>query len=203
MMEVTIKEQLVESYNHHAEERNGMEVADWKARMRGTYLQLLEEAGARKLLEIGAGPGRDSLFFQLEGLDVTSTDLSPEMVRLCREKGLKAHVMDFGRLDFPDKSFDGVYALNCLLHVPKQELPAVLAEIRRVLKPGGLFFLGVYGGPDSEGIWEKDHYVPKRFFSMYSDTQLLSVVEEMFRIVRFETVPMEDGAPHFQGLVLA
>ncbi|MDF2667822.1 MAG: hypothetical protein K0R67_128 [Paenibacillus sp.] len=197
-----IKEQLIQSYNLHAEERDGMETSDWKTRVRSNYLEQLHEAGARSLLEIGAGPGKDSWFFQQEGLSVTATDLSPEMVRLCAAKGLKAHVMDFSQLDFPDASFDGVYALNCLLHLPKKDLNNVLHEIRRVLKPNGLFFMGVYGGNNSEGVWEGDHYVPKRFFAMYSDTSLLQAVEEVFRVVSFETVPQGEGSPHFQSLVL-
>jgi SAM-dependent methyltransferase len=203
MTESTIQEQLVKSYNVHAEERDGMEISEWKIRVRSEYLQLLQESGARRLLELGAGPGRDSYYFKHEGLTVTSTDLSPEMVRLCRAKGLDARMMDFRQLDFPDTSFDGIYALNCLLHLPKKDLPAVLKEIRRVLKPDGLFFMGVYGGKNSEGVWENDHYEPKRFFAMYSDTNLLQAVEDVFRVVRFETVPQGEGNPHFQSLVLA
>ena len=87
----------------------------------------------------------------------------------CRQKGLKAFERDFLHLGFPPASFDAVYAINCLLHVPKRELPAVLAAIRLVLKPGGLFFLGLWGGVDSEHIWEGDTYEPKRFFSLYTD----------------------------------
>ncbi len=197
-----IKGQLIQAYNKHAEERDGIEGSDWKTRVRSHYLEMLHESKARTLLEIGAGPGRDSWFFQQEGLSVTATDLSPEMIRLCRNKGLNAHVMDYSQLNFPNACFDGVYALNCLLHLPKKDLPSVLQEIRRVLKPGGLFFMGVYGGKDSEGVWDGDHYVPKRFFAMYSDTNLLQTVEEVFRVVSFETVPQGAGSPHFQSLVL-
>lgn len=56
-------------------------------------------------------------------LQVVATDLSPAMVGFCRQKGLDAHVMDFLHLDFPAGSFDAVYALNCLLHVPNADLP--------------------------------------------------------------------------------
>src|SRR5690606_3962913 len=106
-------------------------------------------------------------YFQENGLEVVAVDLSPAMVALCREKGLEAHVMDFLRLDFPPGSFDAVYALNCLLHVPDRDLPAVLEAIRAVLRPGGLFFLGVYGGGalTGEGSYDHDDHNPPRFFS--------------------------------------
>src|SRR5690606_27119632 len=104
-----------------------------------------------------------------QGLDVTCTDLSPEMVALCRAKGLHAHVMDFLHLDFPPASFDAVFALNCLLHVPGADLDRVLTEIHRMLRPSGLFFYGVYGGWSFEGVWPDDQHDPKRFFVFYPD----------------------------------
>ena len=121
--------------------------------------RVLDDGGGR-LLEIGAGPGHDSAFFAGHGLQVVATDLSPAMVGFCRSKGLDAHVMDFLHLDFPAGSFDAVYALNCLLHVPNADLPEVLAAIRAVLRPGGWLFLGVYGGNGGEGPSRNDLHEP-------------------------------------------
>ncbi|MFD0618524.1 class I SAM-dependent methyltransferase [Paenibacillus sp. GCM10027629] len=87
------------------------------------------------MLEIGAGTGIDSIYFKENGIEVTSVDLSTEMIRYCKEKGLQAYVMDFYHLDFADNTFDAVYALNCLLHVPKNEIFDVLLGIRRIMKP--------------------------------------------------------------------
>ena len=83
---------------------------------------------------------------------MVATDLSAEMVRLCRDKGLTAHVMDFMGLDFPSTSFDAVYAFNCLLHVPSADFIPVLMHIRGVIKPGGLLFLGRWGDVDYAGV---------------------------------------------------
>lgn len=124
----------------------------WKLAERDAFLQRLRDQRCTRLLELGAGTGQDSLYFQNQGLKVLATDLSPTMVAYCRDKGIDARVMDFLHLDFPPASFDAVYALNCLLHVPNPDLPAVLRAIREVLRPGGLFFLGVYGGQAKEGI---------------------------------------------------
>lgn len=198
----TYKPDLRQTYSNHAEERNHDFIADWKAVEREAFLNRLRSEGAESLLEIGAGPGRDSEFFQRSGLRVVCTDLSPEMVRICRDKGLEAHEMDFYELDFPEASFDAVFAMNCLLHVPKSELQGVLLGIARLLKPDGLLFMGVYGGPDSEGMWENDHYEPKRFFAMYADGALQEAVSAVFRIEEFHTVSQGEGQPHFQSLTL-
>jgi ubiquinone/menaquinone biosynthesis C-methylase UbiE len=197
-----IKSTLKQAYNNYAEHRDRSEIEPWKAEEREKFLNLLKYEKRTSLLEIGAGPGRDSLYFQQQGLNVTAVDFSEEMIRLCLEKGLDAKVMDFSQLDFPPESFDSVYALNCLLHVPKSELDGVLQEIRRVLKMEGLFFLGMYGGKETEGIWEDDFYEPKRFFAMYKDETILEIVQRHFILVDFHTVDMGAGAPHFQSILL-
>lgn len=197
-----IKEQLQQAYDRNAPERDQSRMAPWKFEQRQQYLQVLLEEDKNRILELGAGPGRDGSYFQEHRFEVVCTDLSEEMVRLCLDKGLDARQMDFYALDFPDGSFDSVYAMNCLLHVPKSELAGVLDEISRVLVPGGLFFMGMYGGESSEGVWADDQYEPKRFFAMYSDDELQETVGRKFKIEEFLTVPQGDGAPHHQSLLL-
>src|SRR6266581_6369244 len=160
---------LREFYDNQAEERDNSEYPAWKQLERQQFLTRLQQEGKTSLLEIGAGPGRDSKFFQDHGLAVISTDLSPEMVKRCQQKGLTAYVMDFLHLDFPPQSFDAIHALNCLLHVPTQDLPSVLQTLPGLLKPTGLFYLGVYGGIKHEGIWPDDPHRPGCFFSYHSD----------------------------------
>jgi SAM-dependent methyltransferase len=196
---------LRESYDRKAQERNLRPVQPWKAEERQRFLAMLRSEGASTLLELGAGPGKDSEFFRDNGLDVVCTDLSPEMIALCESKGLAARVMDLSNLDFPSDAFDAVYALNCLLHLPRRELPAALRGIQTVLKPGGLFYLGVYGGKDYEGVWAGDTYEPKRFFSFHTDERLGQMVTRSFDICSFRrravAAERAEGL-HFQSLIL-
>ena len=111
--------------------------------------------------------------------------------------------MDMSNMFFPDNSFDAVYALNSLLHLSKAELPGVLKDIHYILKPGGLFYLGVYGGNDFEGIRENDWADPPRFFSYYTDDHVMEVVGEVFDILEFRRIIyQEDIDHHFQSLFL-
>jgi SAM-dependent methyltransferase len=162
----------------------------------------LQAERGRRLLEIGAGTGWHAKFFQDNGLAVVCTDLSPENVQLCRAKGLTAYAMDFLSLDFPEGSFDAVFALNCLLHVPGQDLPRVLTAIRGVLKPRGLFYLGMYGGKEHEGVWPEDEYEPKRFFCFHTDDQIRRVTSEFFELLRFKRIALAGDDFHFQSLIL-
>jgi len=192
---------LRRSYDGGARERDGMAKQGWKIQERDAFLDRLRAIEAKSLLEIGAGTGQDALFFQESGLTVTAVDLSPAMVERCREKGIQAYARDFLHLGFAPASFDAVFALNCLLHVPNADLPEVLRAIREVLAPGGLFFLGVYGGEPEEGIAAEDHQDPKRFFAFRTDEQILAYAGEAFEIIDFHTV--RDGKIHFQALTLA
>jgi len=182
-----IRANLRRAYDAAADQRDRRGKQPWKLAERAAFLRRLQRANCTRMLEIGAGTGQDSVFFASHGLDVVATDLSPAMVARCRDKGLDARVMDFSRLDFPAGSFDAVYAMNCLLHVPNADLPAVLASIASVLRPGGLFFLGVYGGSEEakEGLAESDDHVPARFFSWRADRQIVEFAGASFDVVDF------------------
>jgi len=189
------------AYDRAADDRDQKEPEPWKRAYRQAFLDLVQAEQGHTLLEVGPGPGKDSLFFQQAGLDVTAVDLSPVMVELCRQKGLRAQAGDIREQGFGSAAFDAVYAMNCLLHVPKQELPAVLGEIQRVLKPTGLFYLGLWGGQDSEGSWAGDTYEPKRFFSMHTDDGIRAAVAPFFDELSFEATD-HGSSGHFQRLIL-
>ncbi len=191
------------TYDRQASKRDASSIEEWKIKERASFLSLLKKENKHKLLEIGSGPGKDSLFFQEQGLQVTSIDLSLEMIKLCLQKGLTAQVMDMTNLDFPPNSFDAVYALNSLLHLTKDELPDVLRQIDTIMTPDGLFFMGVYGGEDFEGIREDDKDDPKRFFSYFTDDHLIQVVSIVFDVVSFKPIPVgTKNNLHFQSFVL-
>lgn len=195
---------LRQAYDHSAEARDAGGLPGWKLAARAAFLDRLKAEGKRRLLEIGGGPGHFAAFFHNAGLDVVMTDLSPAMVRLAQAKGVDARVMDFLSLDFPPASFDAVFALNCLLHVPSADLPRVLAAIHRLLRPGGLLFYGVYGGHSFEGVWPEDHHEPQRYFVFYPDDELRRLVAGLFDEVSFRVIQIEGerGNSHFQELIL-
>ena len=142
---------LRSAYDAGAAERDMRVKADWKVDERAAFLDRLHAARARTLLEVGSGTGQDSAYFAAEGLEVTAVDLSPAMVERTRAKGVSAYVRDVLNLGFPADSFDAAYSMNALLHVPNADLAEALRAVRTVLKPGGLFFVGVFGGEADGG----------------------------------------------------
>ena len=94
------------------------------------------EVAPCRVLEVGCGPGEAAERIQRElGADVVATDQSERMVELARERGLDARVADVQQLPFGDGEFDCVLAAWMLYHVP--DVDRALAEIARVLRPGG------------------------------------------------------------------
>lgn len=196
------KAELAKAYDIDADRRVNSTPAEWKITERERFLNLLVQEKSSSLLEIGAGTGTDGIYFKENGLEIHCIDLSNEMIRYCKARGLNAQVMDFYNLDFDDHSFHAVYALNCLLHVPKADIHQVLKEINRVIKPEGLFYMGVYGGTDSEGIWMDDAFEPKRYFASYTDDSLRTLVGQHFQEVYFHTIPLKESSLHFQSVIL-
>jgi SAM-dependent methyltransferase len=192
------------AYDAAAEERERAGDTPWKLRERQLFLERLRAERRTELLEVGAGTGIHGRWFADQGISVVCTDLSPALVEICRAKGLEAYEMDFLRLASLGRSFPAAFAMNCLLHVPKADFAAALRSIASTIEPGGLFYLGQYGGTDSEGTYEEDHYVPKRFFSRWTDAGLQYAVSEVFRVEDFHRVDLA-GLPrseHCQSLTL-
>jgi RimJ/RimL family protein N-acetyltransferase len=201
-MNSEIKDNLRQAYDNFADEKEKNEQQVWKLDTRQKFLDLLKQSGKKSILEIGAGTGKDSRFFKDNGFEVAAVDLSSEMVKLCREKDLEAYQLDFDNLSELNGTFDAVWAMNCLLHVEKKKLPLVFEEIKKILNKDGFFFMGVYGGENSEGIYEKDFYTPKRFFSFFTDEAIKEEVSKYFEIVSFEKIETERGNLDFQALIL-
>jgi len=193
---------LRDAYDRRVKDRDARPAPAWETAERDAFLILLQQEQKNTLLELGAATGSDAAVFKTHGFDVVCVDLSPQMVERCQAKGLVAHVMDVADLRFPSSSFDAVYAMNCLVHVPKSQLPEVLAGVSRVLRPDGLFYLGLYGGREFEGIWDSDYYEPKRFFSHYPDEDLRGVIVKFFDLHSFRRIPHGWNGLHFQSLVL-
>jgi len=148
--------------------------------------------GGGKILDIGSGSGDHALFLKNKGFDVFCIDISPEMIELCKEKGLKAKVMDLEKLQFQPKSFDAVWAYTSLLHIPKSNLNSVLKKIKETLKPNGIFFIGMKKGAGEGFVSENKYPGVKRWFSLFSDEELRDFLEVYFIIDSYSETKVDD-----------
>jgi len=94
-----------------------------------------------KILDLGCGNGRLSEIFRGSDIKYSGVDFSPELIKIARKKYAKEkfYLADALTLPFLDNSFDKVYTLAVLHHIPSWEMRIkFLEEAHRVLKPGGL-----------------------------------------------------------------
>lgn len=117
---------------------------------RGAIPALLDAAevgrGSR-LLDAGTGPGFLALAAAARGAAVTGVDQSAAMVGIARAAGVEAVVASVERLPFDDGSYDAVIGGFLLNHLPRPQ--AAVAELARVLRPGGRLALTVWDRPDA------------------------------------------------------
>jgi ubiquinone/menaquinone biosynthesis C-methylase UbiE len=122
-------------------------------RFGGRLLELLRPSPGSKLLDVGTGTGAVALqartWVGAEG-QVTGCDVAMAMVRLARQSAARRGIAgitfcrtDGERLDFPDASFDTVTCAFSLFQFP--DMDQALAEMWRVLKPGGRLGLSNWG----------------------------------------------------------
>jgi SAM-dependent methyltransferase len=98
----------------------------------------------KRVLDIGSGLGESSVYFALQGAEVTSVDISPVMIEKVGALGRRYGVHVQGIVAHaeercvPESHFDFVYIANTIHHIENKA--ALYEQIRRALRPGGKFF---------------------------------------------------------------
>ena len=112
-------------------------------------IERLNEGIKGRVLDVGCGPGFLLRQFQRSGWEVEGTELSETSAAHARKTlGLRIHTGDLASAQFPSGHFDAVVLWHVLEHVPCPQ--RTLAEVARILRPGGLFLAGV----PNFGSWE-------------------------------------------------
>jgi len=121
-------------------------------------LQHIEGDPPFTILDLGCGPGRDLKAFADLGHVAVGLEGAGRLAEMARTySGSEVWEQDFLKLELPDQHFDGVFANAALFHVPGQELPRVLRELRATLKPRGVLFASNPRGHNEEG-WSGGRY---------------------------------------------
>jgi SAM-dependent methyltransferase len=121
-------------------------------------LQWIEAPPPFTILDFGCGPGRDLRTFSRLGHVAVGLEGSAHFVEMARAySGCEVLRQNFLSLDLPPERFDGIFANAALFHVPLQELPRVLGELRATLRPRGVLFSSNPRGDGEEG-WRGQRY---------------------------------------------
>lgn len=143
----------------------------------------------KKILEIGSAVGRDAREFIDAGYDYLGVDMSEGLLEVAREHVPEAEFIlaDVLALPFSDNEFGGIWCCATLLHLKREDMPQALAQIHRVLKPGGAAYVSVKKGVGEENKEEKQFDSLHRFFTYYKEEEL----EGLCRSAGFEVLDMD------------
>ena len=122
-----------------------------------TLLQYIDGHPPFSILDLGCGPGRDLRTFKELGHNAIGLEGSAHFAAMAREQGHEIWEQNFLKLELPPNRFDGVFANASLFHVPSQELPRILLELRATLKSRGVLFSSNPHGHNEEG-WNNGRY---------------------------------------------
>lgn len=129
----------------------------------------VKRAGVRpgdRVLDCATGTGDLAIAFRKAGAEVTGTDFVPEMIELARAKaaGIRFEVADVTRLPFEDDTFDVASISFGIRNVGEPRKG--IAEMARVVRPGGRVIVLEFGQPRSRSFgalyhWYSHHVLPR------------------------------------------
>ena len=119
------------------------------------YLPKPHLSNQQKILDVGCGSGRDSVFFANQGFEVVAIDGSKSLIELAQQTDTR---IDWQCLRFDEiakqswqNQFTGIWACASLLHMPFDDLPKILNDLIRCLKSDGILYASFkYGDSERE-----------------------------------------------------
>ena len=167
-------------------------------------LKIFQENNINTIIELGAGLGRDSIYFSINNLSVTSLDYSQSGINIINKKinkdklkNIKTKVFDIRqKLPFEDSSIDGCFShmLYCMA-LSNQNLFNLNKEICRILKPDGLNIYTVrneHDGDYKNGIHRgEDMYENDGFIVHFFNKTKINQLTDGFKNVKIES--FEEG----------
>jgi SAM-dependent methyltransferase len=138
------------------------------------------KVGRGEICDLGCGPGHVSTYLHELGANVFGLDLSPKMLeqasRLNPEIAFREG--DMMGLDLPDEKLAGIVAFYAICNLPKDHLPMVFREMKRVLAPEGLLLLAFHAGDEiihRDEMWGKPVSID---FFFYEPQLILRLLHE-------------------------
>jgi len=146
-----------------------------------------------KLLNVGAGDGRDSLVFQNRGYQTMSIDYSSKMKELAVRSGINEKdylVLDIRELN-ENETFFGIWASTCLYHINKADLSnKVFPAFNKALSDKGIIYFNLFEGKgeildESPKSYEKGG---ARFYAYWQKSEIENLLEvNKFEILSFKS----------------
>jgi SAM-dependent methyltransferase len=166
---------------------------DFRQFIKLDYQIFLNNLPGKKIIDLGAGPGRDCAVFKQAGFQPTALDVSDEMLALCLAKGITTLKMDLEKLDLPTASYDGIWSYTAFTTIPKFKVWKIINNLAKILVPGGCLFLGLIEG-DKQGWKPADQkYQLPRYTSRYFSQEVIAKLSPDYQLLYFRRLDKADN----------
>ena len=178
-------------------------------------IKLLPKIPKGKVLDIGAGEGRNSIFLAKNGFKVEAIDLTKQGLKKLTNYAKQHHLkiitkaIDIRRFNFTNNRYSLVLAINSLNFLKLSEVKEIIKRINKSLLPQGIFYLIVISIKDPvcrrckknlKMIEKNTFFIPKisSYRHFFSKQELLSLFEP-FKIIEITEKKVKDthGKPHY------
>jgi len=173
-----------------------------RVEMLGSFIELLRHEGRASVVDVGAGPGLDVVEFASAGLDAVGVDLTPGNVSAMRRRGLRAVCGSIYDPPLTPHSFDAVWSMSTLVHVPDSRFDQAVDGLVSLAGPDAPIAVGTWGGFDFEGRSEHGDIRPYRFFALRSHERFRELMERHGRVEQFETIVVDPASDWEYQLVV-
>ena len=152
------------------------------AEFRARFTSAIGRSG--RVLDVGCGPGRDSVHFLSLGLRVVAVDASSGMARRAQADGVAVVLADMRAVPVRGGCIDGIWSAASLLHIPYSDVSQALRTWSLLLRPLGVLGLSTsIGGGEGWEAWrphpEAQGDLPclRRWFVHHDKDDLLAIIE--------------------------
>jgi len=181
-----------QAYNKYAEKFNRTFGDDFETDVIHKADIFLGKLQGNKILDLGSGPGNHAEYFTKKGFNVLCVDISEKMIELCKRKGLKAEITDIEHLTLPAQSFDGIWAMASLLHIPKSNITNVINSIAEILTPKGILAISVKEGYGEKMEKHPDFPGVERLFVYFTDQEIRNLFTPKFELLHYDRTNFHD-----------
>lgn len=182
----------IETYDKYAQVYDEEVIEFWEKFPQAFIDKFVSSLPGKRVLNLGSGSGRDAILLRNQGLEVVCLDASRTMVEITEGLDFESHHAMFTELNFPEASFDGVWAYTSLIHIPKTEAQEVITQVHVLLKPSGTFVMGAIEGDTAGMVERKTMPGAARYFKNYTKDELQQLIEPLGFALTYE----EDYKPH-------
>ena len=185
---------LKDTYDKIAEDWHRDHLEDsWWVEGTNKYISFLKPGST--VLDVGCGAGVKSQYLSSKGLKVTGIDFSEKLIEIAKREVPKNTflVRDIYQSLNLEQQFDGVFAQAVLLHIPKKDLPKILANLLSALRLGGYLYVALKEKreEEQEEQVEKENdygYDYERFFSYFTLPEVKKYLLNAGLEIVYETV---------------